>query len=96
MNSHELLLAAKARMGKKLRTFRVGSNWFTLKKSNTTYTGCNIYFDDYGHAWREGLTTPFRIYEKGVDIDDMSSIMDAIIMWFLYPDQALKIVEADT
>ena len=98
MNSLDYLLAAKARMDFKLRTFRVGRNcWFTLTKSDTTGTGCNIYFDDNtGRAWRQTPKGDFPIYENGVDLDYMSSIMDAVIVWFLYPDEAIKILEGYT
>jgi hypothetical protein len=89
MNSRELLLAGRARMDKKFRSFRVGRRWFTLKLDDTTGTGCNIYFDG-DCAWLKGPTKPFLICEYNVD---MYPIMDAVIMWFLYPDDAVRILE---
>ena len=95
MDSRQLLLAAKERMGQKLgqkmRSFRVGKTWLTLKKDDTTGTGCNIYFDyDNNQAWFKGLEKDFLICEHGVD---MYPIMDAVIVWFLYPEQARKMLE---
>jgi hypothetical protein len=89
MNSRDLLLAAKARMGDKKRSFQVGRHWFGLKKDDTTGTGCNIYFDD-DQVFRKSSTGSHIIYEDGVN---MCPIMDAIIVWFLYPDEAQKILE---
>lgn len=85
MDSYSVLQAARARMTKNLKSFRVGNIWFSLRKDDTTGTGCNIYFEK-GNVWRKGSTKSHLIYEKGVD---MTPIMDAVIVWFLYYDEAL-------
>ena len=85
MNSYELLMSGKDRMSKGLRSFQFGGKWYTLKKDETTGTGCNIYFDS-GCAWFKTL-----IYEEGID---MYHIADAIIMWFVHYDESLRILDA--
>ena len=90
MDSRQLLLAAKARMSKEMRSFRVGDRWFTLKKDNTTGTGCNVYFDQ-DNAWLKGSKKPILINEDGVD---MYRIADAIVVWFVHYDEAIKILAA--
>ena len=90
MNSYELLMSGKDRMSKGLRSFQFGGKWYTLKKDETTGTGCNIYFDS-GCAWFKTRTMPILIYEEGID---MYHIADAIIMWFVHYDESLRILDA--
>jgi hypothetical protein len=90
MNSGELLLAGKARMSKEMRSFRFGGKWYTLKKDATTGTGCNIYFDQ-DNAWLKRDSKPLRIHEEGID---MLHIADAVVVWFVHYEEALRIMSA--
>lgn len=90
MDSRDYLLAGKARMSKEMRSFRVGDRWFTLKKDDTTGTGCNVYFDQ-DNAWLKGSKKPLLLHEDGVD---MLHIMDAIVVWFVHYDEAIKMLAA--
>jgi hypothetical protein len=90
MDTRNLLLAGKARMSKQMRSFRIGDRWFTLKKDSTTGTGCNIYFDQ-DNAWLKGTTRPLLIHEDGTD---MYRIADAIVVWFVHYDEALRMLAA--
>jgi hypothetical protein len=90
MNSRDLLLAGKARMSKEMRSFQFGGKWYTLKKDETTGTGCNIYFDR-DNAWLKGRDRPLRIHEEGID---MLHIADAVVVWFVHYDEALRILAA--
>jgi hypothetical protein len=88
MDSRTYLLAGKARMSKEMRSFRVGDRWFTLKKDDTTGTGCNVFFDQ-DNAWIIGSKKPLLLHEDGVN---MLHIMDAVVVWFVHYDEALRIM----